>query len=110
MKTINGYPMYGASGFIGDIDNYKQEKFHLDSIEKQENIINIPNKCCRMIKLRKKKQLQEYDSLIKDRFIESFGNPEINDMYLDVHKLSDKLSVIGEYAFKSDSFQDDALS
>lgn len=46
--------MYGASGFIGDIDKYKQEKFHLDSIEKQENIINIPNKCCRMIKLRKK--------------------------------------------------------
>ena len=143
-ETTNGYPVYGASGFIGNIDKYKQEKeyisivkdgagvgrvqlcpgkssvigtmqyiipkenilpkylyyvttymhlekyytgatiphiyfkdykkekFHLDSIEKQENIINILNKCCRMIELRKK-QLQEYDSLIKARFVEMFG-------------------------------------
>ena len=148
-ETTNGYPVYGASGFIGNIDKYKQEKeyisivkdgagigrvqlcpgkssvigtmqyiipkenilpkylyyvttymhlekyytgatiphiyfkdykkekFHLDSIEKQENIINILNKCCRMIELRKK-QLQEYDSLIKARFIEMFGDPIIN--------------------------------
>ena len=38
-----------------------------------------------------------------------FGNPEINDMHWDEHKLSDELSVIGGYAFKSDSFQEDGI-
>ena len=157
-ETTNGYPVYGASGFIGNIDKYKQEKeyisivkdgagigrvqlcpgkssvigtmqyiipkenilpkylyyvttymhlekyytgatiphiyfkdykkekFHLDSIEKQENIINILNKCCRMIELRKK-QLQEYDSLIKARFIEMIEGKEYpilkwNDVFI----------------------------
>ena len=179
-ETTNGYPVYGASGFIGNIDKYKQEKeyisivkdgagigrvqlcpgkssvigtmqyiipkenilpkylyyvttymhlekyytgatiphiyfkdykkekFHLDSIEKQENIINILNKCCRMIELRKK-QLQEYDSLIKARFIEMLGDPQINQFNWNKVNISNviKGKVSNGYFAKRDEYCDD---
>lgn len=54
--------------------NYKNEEFNLDSINKQETIINILNDCNKLIKL-KETQLQKYDDLIKARFIEMFGDP-----------------------------------
>ncbi len=57
--------------------NYKNEEFNLDSINKQETIINILNDCNKLIKL-KETQLQKYDDLIKARFIEMFGDPQIN--------------------------------
>ena len=53
--------------------NYKNEEFNLDSINKQETIINILNDCNKLINL-KETQLKKYDDLIKARFIEMFGN------------------------------------
>ena len=52
--------------------DYKREKFNLDSIEKQKNIVNILDRCWKIIELRKE-QLEKYDDLIKARFIEMFG-------------------------------------
>ena len=51
--------------------DYKREKFNLDSIEKQKNIVNILDRCWKIIELRKE-QLEKYDDLIKARFIEMF--------------------------------------
>ena len=53
--------------------NYKNEEFNLDSINKQETIINILNDCNKLINL-KETQLQKYDDLIKARFVEMFGD------------------------------------
>ena len=57
--------------------NYKNEEFNLDSINKQETIINILNDCNKLINL-KETQLQKYDDLIKARFVEMFGDPQTN--------------------------------
>lgn len=76
--------------------------------KKQDEIVNILDKCKLVIDSRKR-ELLELDNIIKARFVELFGNPEINDMHWDEHKLSDELSVIGGYAFKSDSFQEDGI-
>ena len=76
--------------------------------EEQEKICVVLDKIAGVIDKRKA-ELNELDNLIKARFVELFGNPEINDMHWDEHKLSDELSVIGGYAFKSDSFQEDGI-
>ena len=55
--------------------DYKREKFNLDSIEKQKNIVNILDRCWKIIELRKE-QLEKYDDLIKARFIEMFGETD----------------------------------
>ena len=77
-------------------------------LEKQLEHSEILEKIYAVIQHRKS-ELQMLDDLIKARFVELFGNPEINDMNWDEHKLSDELSVIGGYAFKSDSFQEDGI-
>ncbi len=49
-----------------------------DKIEEQENIVDILDKLTRIID-HKKQQLDEYDHLIKSRFVEMFGDPFLND-------------------------------
>ena len=61
--------------------NYKNEEFNLDSINKQETIINILNDCNKLINL-KETQLKKYDDLIKARFVEMFGDPVSNSQAL----------------------------
>ena len=80
----------------------------LPSIEEQKYILDLIHKVETIIHLRQD-EFRKLDALTKARFIEMFGNPEINDMHWDEHKLSDELSVIGGYAFKSDSFQEDGI-
>ena len=86
----------------------KNYEIPLYSKEKQDVITEILDKTYNVISCRKQ-EIQKLDELIKARFVELFGNPEINDMHWDEHKLSDELSVIGGYAFKSDSFQEDGI-
>ena len=78
------------------------------SQEKMQEICEVLDRIKKIIDSRKV-QISALDNLIKARFVELFGNPEINDMHWDEHKLSDELSVIGGYAFKSDSFQEDGI-
>lgn len=77
-------------------------------IDRQCEIVDVLDKFTQIIQQRNK-EISALDELIKARFVELFGNPEINDMHWDEHKLSDELSVIGGYAFKSDSFQEDGI-
>ena len=54
---------------------------------------------------KRKKELKYYDELIKARFVEMFGDPEINPMGWVKQPLSEKLNVLGGYAFKSEGFE-----
>lgn len=68
--------------------DYKNEKFNLDTIEKQQRIVDILKKTENIIESRQQ-ELQKLDDLIRARFIELFGDP-----MTDVSKWS--ASTIGE--------------
>ena len=86
--------------------DYKNEQFNLDSLEKQKEIIDILGKCESVINAREN-ELQNLDKLIRARFVEMFGDPDLNSMGWEESFLSEKLDVLGGYAFKSDEFDVD---
>lgn len=53
--------------------DYKNEKFNLDSLDKQAEIVKILAKAESVI-LKRRQQLTELDNLIKARFVELFGD------------------------------------
>ena len=53
-------------------------------------------------------QLSSLDELIKARFVEMFGDPDLNPMGWKESLLSEKLDVLGGYAFKSDEFDEES--
>lgn len=89
-------------------EGLEKVEFALHTLNMQRKIVCILDKTDNLIGKRRL-QLEKLDELVKSRFVEMFGDPEINDMHWDEHKLSDELSVIGGYAFKSDSFQEDGI-
>ena len=58
--------------------DYKNEEFNLDLLERQAEIVEILEKCEKIIEKRKQ-EIQLLDQLIKARFVELFGNLDIND-------------------------------
>ena len=56
---------------------------------------------------KRSEELLYLDNLIKARFVEMFGNPEINSMKWNEQPLSEKLDVLGGYAFKSEQFDEE---
>ena len=52
------------------------------------------------------KELQLLDELIKARFVEMLGNPATNEKGWNEYTLSEKLNVVGGYAFKSNQFDE----
>ena len=77
----------------------------MPNIEKQNKIANILVKLEDIIKVYKK-ELEKLNSLVQSRFIEVFGNPESNSKGWKECSLSEKLNVLGGYAFKSDQFDE----
>ena len=75
-------------------------------IEKQKKIIQVLDKLADIISGREQ-ELKLLDELIKARFVEMFGNPEINSMKWNEQPLSEKLDVLGGYAFKSEQFDEE---
>ena len=61
--------------------DYKNEKFNLDSLDKQAEIIEILGKAESII-LKRRNELAELDNLIKARFVELFGDPVNNSKNL----------------------------
>ena len=59
--------------------DYKNEKFNLDSLDKQAEIIEILGKAESII-LKRRKELAELDNLVKARFVEMFGDMYLNTM------------------------------
>lgn len=67
-------------------------------VHKLKNIENI-------IELRKR-ELKKLDDLVRGRFVEMFGDPVVNSKGWIESSLSEKLNVLGGYAFKSDQFDE----
>ena len=68
--------------------DYKNEKFNLDSVDTQKQVVDILGKCEAVIKSRKK-ELQLLDDLIKARFVEMFGDVIYNDRKWECKQFSD---------------------
>lgn len=81
-------------------------EINLPDIEYQERKALNLEQLNKIISLRKK-ELKEFNNLIKARFVEMFGNPEINSMKWNEQPLSEKLDVLGGYAFKSEQFDEE---
>ena len=71
--------------------DYKNEKFNLDSLDKQAEIVEILEKAESVV-LKHRQQLTELDNLIKARFVEMFGDPEINSFDWPVCTLKELVS------------------
>ena len=80
----------------------------LRSMKEQVHIVDELNRIVK-IKEQRQKELTLLDDLIKARFVEMFGMPDINTMSWDEKQLSEYLDVIGGYAFKSDLFMDEGI-
>ncbi len=76
------------------------------SYQEQRHISTVLDKLAGIIDDRRI-ELQQLDDLIKAQFVELFGDPELNPMRWTESKLSEKLDVIGGYAFKSEEFDEE---
>lgn len=75
------------------------------TLDKQAEIAANLNKVSSIIEAREQ-ELQLLDNLIKARFVEMFGNPDTNAKNWKEYALSEKLNVVGGYAFKSEQFDE----
>ena len=74
--------------------------------ENEKKITRILDSISDLINKRKK-ELALLDNLIKSRFVEMFGDPCTNLKEWDECALSEKINVVGGYAFKSDQFDEE---
>ena len=97
-----------ATGSVRDnlkLEMLKNFPIRIPSVEEQEYIVQALDKAKNIIDLRRN-ELQKFDDLIKARFVEMFGDPETNSKGWAEIPLSEKLNVLGGYAFKSDQFEE----
>lgn len=78
------------------------------SIGQQASIAQQLDRIASIIALRQS-ELQKLDELIKARFVEMFGDPEKNTLSWKEEELSEHLTVIGGYAFKSEQFSEEGI-
>ena len=77
----------------------------LPSKEKQIELADLFKKVVNII-YKKKEELLALDDLVRGRFVEMFGDPVVNSKGWIESSLSEKLNVLGGYAFKSDQFDE----
>ena len=68
--------------------DYKSEEFNLDLLERQAEIVEILEKCEKIIEKRKQ-EIQLLDQLIKARFVEMFGHQSHNEKSLPYMTVDD---------------------
>ena len=68
--------------------DYKNEEFNLDLLERQAEIVEILEKCEKIIEKRKQ-EIQLLDDIIKARFVEMFGDPIMNPKGWEVVTIGD---------------------
>ena len=68
--------------------DYKNEEFNLDLLERQAEIVEILEKCEKIIEKRKQ-EIQLLDQLIKARFVEMFGHQSHNEKSLPYMTVDD---------------------
>ena len=73
--------------------DYKNEKFNLDTIEKQQRIVDILKKTENIIESRQQ-ELQKLDDLIRARFVEMFGDPVYSaiDSKIELSDICEKIT------------------
>ena len=86
----------------------KKMTFPVVEIKRQKYIVENLEKIYTLIALRKQ-QLAKLDELVKARFVELFGDPEKNTFSWKEEELSEHLTVIGGYAFKSEQFSEEGI-
>ena len=82
-----------------------EKEIELPEIMIQREVAKKLDKLDKII-IQRKKQLQKLDELIQARFVEMFGEPTTNLKGWDEFALSEKLNVVGGYAFKSNQFDE----
>ncbi|SFP96234.1 type I restriction enzyme, S subunit [Lachnospiraceae bacterium XBB1006] len=88
------------------MNQLKKMTFDLPSLDKQDCVVAILDSLSSII-AKREEELERLDELIKARFVELFGDPNINSKGWDECPLSEKLDVVGGYAFKSDQFDEE---
>ena len=73
--------------------DYQNIPLKLPSLQKQKHISAVLDKCTALI-TKHKLMLEKYDTLIKSRFIEMFGDPVTNPMGWEVKKLKETAEII----------------
>ena len=79
------------------VKDYLAKEIVLPSLEEQKHIAAVLDKCTALI-AKYKLMLEKYDTLIKSRFIEMFGDPVLNPKQWSVEKLKTLTSKIGSGA------------
>ena len=85
--------------------NLGNVELNVPRLEVQKTVVDRLDRLVSVIESRQK-ELQLLDDLIKARFVEMFGEPDTNPKGWDECSLSEKLNVLGGYAFKSDQFDE----
>ena len=80
----------------------------LPPLEEQKHIAAMLDKCTALV-TKYKLMLEKYDTLIKSRFIEMFGDPSKNSKNWEIKKLGDIIQVLGGYAFSSKAFRNSGI-
>ena len=80
------------TGYARHFKWLKELQIPLPPLETQENIAAVLDKCTALI-AKHKLMLEKYDTLIKSRFIEMFGDPVINEKDWDLKTLPE----LGEF-------------
>ena len=73
--------------------DYKNEEFNLDTLDKQQNVVNTLARI-EVIIDAKKKELSKLDDPIKARFVEMFGDININDKNWAVQPLGELCTIV----------------
>ena len=90
------------------VSDLKKIEITISSYSEQSNSVAILEQLDYQISLRQQ-QLQTLAHLVKSRFYEMFGDPILNEMRWKKTPLSDVLTIIGGYAFKSKEFLDKGI-
>lgn len=73
--------------------DYKREEFNLCDLSEQEKIVSTLSKIEKIITHRKQ-QLEKLDLLVKARFVEMFGDINVNDKGWDIQPLGDLCTIV----------------
>ncbi|WP_270526999.1 restriction endonuclease subunit S [Holdemanella biformis] len=90
-QSIGGVIKYIKLGNLTDV------LVELPSIEEQKYIVNLMNISLELIELRKK-TIDKLDSLVKARFIEMFGDPQINEKGFTKAPMGEYLSLLTDFS------------
>ena len=90
------------------VKDLKQIKIEVPSLSEQEQIVDILDKLQKLIEMRNT-ELSALDDLIKARFVEMFGEPQINPFHWDVVNISEVVGgkVSNGFFAKRDDYCDD---